>query len=241
MRMNDGQNLTDQVMRQIEMRLLEGAWSPGMRIPSERDMAETFAVSRPTVRAAIQRLIARGLLKSRPAAGVYVTDRLQTGWTSPWRQLIADHPELRTDVLEFRRMLEGTTAYLAALRASPDDLDRLATIIGRMGDAHQRKDASAEASLDAEFHEAIAGASHNTMFRHLQGSVMKILREHITLNNIGISLQTAAASNRLLEQHQQIWNAIQAKKPEAAREAMLSHIAFVWEQLEPDMPVTPVP
>jgi GntR family transcriptional regulator, transcriptional repressor for pyruvate dehydrogenase complex len=241
MKLNGNQNLTEQVMRHIETSLLDGSWVPGMRIPSERDLADRFSVSRPTVRAAVQRLVARGLLRSRPAAGVYVTDRLQAGWMSPWRQLLADHPELRSDVLEFRRMLEGTTAYLAALRASESDLDRLGTIFGRLCEAHASNDAATEAKLDAEFHEAIAGASQNAMFRHLQGSVMKILREHITLGNIGISSQRSAASAQLFDQHRRIWDAIRLQQPEMARDAMLAHIEFVWTQLEPDVPVTPGP
>lgn len=231
-------SLTEQVMRQIETRLLDGTWTPGMRIPSERDLAELFSVSRPTVRAAVQRLGARGLLKSRPATGVYVTDRLQAGWISPWRQLISDHPELRVDVLEFRRMLECTTAYFAALRASDADLERLDAVFAQLADAHQRHDTPAEARLDAEFHNTIASASQNAMFRHLQDSVMTILREHITLSNLGIASQRAAASGQLFDQHRRIWEAIRARQPDTARAVMREHIAFVWEQLEPDIPLT---
>src|SRR5215469_6808846 len=110
------------VMRQMETSLLDGTWRAGAKLPSERVLAQEYGVARNTVREAIQRLAARGLVASRAGAGVFVTDQLRTGFVSPWGQLVADHPALRDDILEFRRVLEGATAYFAALRASDEDL-----------------------------------------------------------------------------------------------------------------------
>lgn len=108
---------TEVVMRKIETALLDGSWPAGTRLPAERVLAEQYGVARNTIREATQRLVARGLLQSRRGAGVYVTDQLRVGIASPWGQLVADHPALRDDILEFRRVLEGATAYFAALRA----------------------------------------------------------------------------------------------------------------------------
>jgi len=89
-------------MRQMETSLLDGTWRAGAKLPSERVLALEYDVARNTVREAIQRLAARGLVQSRPGAGVFVTDQLRTGFASPWGQLVADHPALREDILEFR-------------------------------------------------------------------------------------------------------------------------------------------
>ena len=154
-----GPTLTERITRELETRLIEGVWAPGERIPSERALALSLGVARSTVRAALQRLVARGLLKTRAASGVYVSDRLQTGLISPWRQLVSDHPELRPDMLEFRLMLEGTTAYLAAVRATDEDLARLSELVDGLVDAHERGDTVRESRLDGDFHTALANAS----------------------------------------------------------------------------------
>jgi GntR family transcriptional repressor for pyruvate dehydrogenase complex len=96
--------LVEDVQRQLEQALLDGRYVANSRLPSERVLAEQFGVSRNTVREATQRLVARGLLRSRPGAGVYVSDQLRTGAASPWGHLVADHPAVLADVLEFRRV-----------------------------------------------------------------------------------------------------------------------------------------
>lgn len=232
---NDTRSLAENVMRRLETHLLDGSWQPGMRLPPERTLAEEYGVSRATVREATQRLVARGLLASKRGSGVFVTDRLQSGFISPWRQLVADHPELRSDMLEFRRVLEGSTAYFAAMRADKADLKRMGEVIRRLQQASESGDHALEVKTDAEFHEAIADASHNVMFRHLHASVIKMLREHIALNIAGLQDQQPV-SPLLLQQHLAIWEGIRQRQPEAARQAMLAHIDFVRHQLEPDVP-----
>jgi GntR family transcriptional repressor for pyruvate dehydrogenase complex len=218
------------VMRRLETALLDGTWTAGMRLPSERQLAERYGVARNTVREALQRLAARDLLRSRRGAGVYVTDRLRSGIVSPWGQLIADHPALREDILEFRHVLEGATAYFAALRADDADLERIRVLMSALEQARENDDKAAEANADAKLHDAIARASHNTMFLHLHASVVGMLREHIAINGTGLREQHPDASDRLLVQHRALCDAILARRPERARDAMQAHIDFVRER-----------
>ena len=215
------------VMRQMETSLLDGTWRAGAKLPSERVLAVEYDVARNTVREAIQRLAARGLVQSRPGAGVFVTDQLRTGFASPWGQLVADHPALRDDILEFRRVLEGATAWFAALRASDDELARIRALMEELERTRRVDDKAAEADADAKLHEAIAQASHNAMFLHLHTSVLGVLREHITINGTGLRVQNEDAPDRLLEQHRALCDAIAARRPEEARTAMQTHIDFV--------------
>ncbi|ESJ16595.1 MULTISPECIES: FadR/GntR family transcriptional regulator [Cupriavidus] len=222
----------EEVMRKVETALLDGTWPAGTRLPAERVLAETYGVARNTVREATQRLAARGLLQSRRGAGVFVTEQLRSGIASPWRQLVADHPALREDILEFRRVLEGATAYFAALRADGQDLRRIRTLLDQLERARERDDKQAEADADAQLHEAIALASHNTMFLHLHTSVIGMLREHITTNGTGLREQDAEASDQLLLQHRTLCAAILARRPEEARTAMQAHIDYVRSRAE---------
>lgn len=222
----------EEVMRKVETALLDGTWPAGTRLPAERVLAETYGVARNTVREATQRLAARGLLQSRRGAGVFVTEQLRSGIASPWRQLVADHPALREDILEFRRVLEGATAYFAALRADAQDLRRIRALLDQLERARGRDDKQAEADADAQLHEAIALASHNTMFLHLHTSVIGMLREHITTNGTGLREQDAEASEQLLLQHRTLCAAILARRPEEARTAMQAHIDYVRSRAE---------
>ncbi|MGV2289717.1 FadR/GntR family transcriptional regulator [Trinickia sp. YCB016] len=221
------------VMRQMETALIDGTWRAGSRLPAERALAEQYDVSRNTIREAIQRLAARGLVQSRRGSGVFVTDQLRTGIASPWGQLVADHPALREDILEFRRVLEGATAYFAAQRASAEDRKRIRALLGELERSHAADDKPAEARADARLHEAIAQASHNAMFLHLHTSVIGMLREHITTSGTGLRKQDANASDQLLMQHRTLCEAICARQPEEARTAMQSHIDFVRARIEP--------
>lgn len=223
---------TEVVMRQMETALLDGSWPAGTRLPAERALAQQYGVSRNTIREAIQRLAARGLLQSRRGAGVFATDQLRAGIASPWGQLVADHPALRDDILEFRRVLEGATAYFAALRADGNDRKRIRGLLRELEQARSVDDQAGEAAADAKLHEAIALASHNTMFLHLHTSVIGMLREHITINGMGIREQDAGASDQLLLQHRIICEAICSRRPEEARTAMQAHIDLVRSHVE---------
>jgi GntR family transcriptional repressor for pyruvate dehydrogenase complex len=223
------------VMRRLETALLDGTYPAGARLPAERQLALDYDVSRNTIREAIQRLSARGLLRSRVGAGVFVTNQLRSGISSPWGQLVADHPALREDILEFRRVLEGATAYFAAQRANPDDVARIQALLQELEIARRDEDMTAEASADAKLHEAIALASHNTMFLHLHASIIGMLREHITINGTGLRQQEAGVSEQLLLQHRTLCETISAHQPEEARTAMHTHIDFVRSRVRSEL------
>lgn len=90
-------------------------------------------------------------------------------------------------------MLEGATAYFAALRADAADLKRIRALMKELERSRKVDDKAGEASADARLHDAIAQASHNTMFLHLHTSVLGMLREHITINGTGLREADAAS------------------------------------------------
>lgn len=223
----------ERIVKEIESRVLDTTWPPQTKIPSERLLAVTWAVSRSTIREAIQRLSARGLLVSRHGSGVFVTDRLHSRLASPWSQLLADRPVRREETLEFRLIFECAMARFAAERASPDEQRQIGEIVDRMRDAVEHQDVEAEAVADAEFHAALAAASHNAMFRQFNVSVIPALREHITLNTFDAALEKPGSRRRTLArlaQHEKIYEAVRKRQPDAAYRAMQAHIKFVGRQ-----------
>jgi GntR family transcriptional repressor for pyruvate dehydrogenase complex len=159
---------------------------------------------------------------------------LRTGIASPWGQLVADHPALRDDILEFRRVLEGATAYFAALRANAGDRKLIAASLRELERYRRADDKAGEAVADAKLHDAIALASHNTMFLHLHTSILGMLREHIAINGSGLREHDKSASDRLLMQHRAVCEAICGRRPEEARTAMQAHIDFARAHVEND-------
>lgn len=196
-----------------------------------RKLAEILGVSRNSLREAIFCLKARGLLFSRQGSGVFVSNLLQATSISPWQQLLADHPDLRWDTLEFRREMEGATAYFAALRANQSDLEKIDATIERMLMAYENRDRKAQHQADADFHESISHASHNTMFLYLHTGIVRLLREHIILNVTDLEDPTLVVTNQLKEQHLRIWDAIRQRQPDTARLLMLDHIDFTRSEL----------
>jgi GntR family transcriptional repressor for pyruvate dehydrogenase complex len=225
-----------ELIRKLEDTLLDGSVAANAQLGSERELAHQHGVSRNTVREAIQQLEARGLIQIRPRSGIFVSDRLRTGgaMASPWAQLMSGSPARREEMLEFRRVLEGATAYFAALRCSDGDRERIMDAMTRLEHARAVGDVASESRIDVELHEAIAAASGNSMFLHLHHSVTRMLREHIILNVDALREIDRSLSDLLLLQHRTICEAICERRPEEARTAMQAHIDYLRSKLSAD-------
>lgn len=218
--------LSDGIAQTIEQRILEGTLKPGDRLPSERELAAELGVSRPSLREAIQKLVARGLLHTRERGGTHVTDRLDAHFADPWGQMLSGHPDLHRDMLEFRQLLEGQAAYWAADRCTDVDirlLDEAHTALQAQYDGNSLPGCT---DADLVFHQAIAEASHNMLIGHLTASLMKVIHGHIS-SNLESLHPRPHRWNQLREQHREIWLAIREHRPDDAARAARAHIQFV--------------
>ncbi|WP_233834791.1 FadR/GntR family transcriptional regulator [Paraburkholderia sp. ZP32-5] len=225
--------MLSRTIRSIESGIQDGRWQAGERLPSERALAESFGVSRATVREAIARLASNGLLEARHGSGVYLLQRKPATLSAPWLQLIADTPPLRSETLEFRLVFECAAARFAAQRSSQREVEHFAAILEHMRDAVARADVHAEAAMDGEFHTALAAASHNRVLDQFYASMIGMLREHIASNTYEASANNANAARQSrdrLIQHESIFLAIRERNPDAAQQAMYAHIDYVGKQ-----------
>ncbi|GGB89287.1 GntR family transcriptional regulator [Marivita lacus] len=220
------EKLSTSVTRQIEKLILQGILRPGERLPSERELAERLAVSRPSLRESIADLSDRGLLTSRAGAGVYVADVLGSAFSDALIQLFANYDEAVLDYLSFRKDMEGLAAERAARLASDTDLKVINTVFERMEAAHQKRNPGDEAALDAEFHLSIIEASHNVIMLHMMRSMYQLLREGVFYNR-QIMFRQKTTRATLLDQHRTINDALQARDPDAARKAVVDHLSYV--------------
>jgi GntR family transcriptional regulator, transcriptional repressor for pyruvate dehydrogenase complex len=220
------EKLSHSVVRQIEQLILRGILRPGERLPSERDMAEKLGVSRPSLRDAIADLADRGLLTSRAGSGVFVAEVLGSAFSPALIQLFATHEEAVFDYIAFRRDMEGMAAERAARLGSETDLRVIATIFAKMEAAHQKRDPTDEAELDAEFHMAIIEASHNVIMLHMLRSMFDLLRQGVFYNR-QVMFRNRITRDHLLDQHRAMHDAVLARNPVAARAAVEAHLNFV--------------
>lgn len=223
--------LSDTIARQLEARILEGSLKPGDRLQPERELAQELGVSRPSLREAIQKLVSRGLLNSRQGGGTFVTDRLDAAFADPWQALIDTHPTLQGDLFEFRFVIEAAAAGLAAERATDADLASLGNALDRLDAAYHGDDRASQVAADVDFHQAVAEASHNALFGHLTASLLKLIHDHVRRNNANVAVSENTAL-QLMAQHRAIFEAIVARRPEAARAASEAHIAYVRRRFD---------
>lgn len=223
--------MSETVAADLETRILEGSLKPGDRLPAERELALELGVSRPTLREAIQKLAAKGLLQTRHGGGTTVTDRMDAHFADPWQEMLKGHPSLQGDLLEFRHMLESQAARLAAERATDADLERLdvayAVLVRHFAD---EEDLDGCTDADVAFHQAIAEAAHNVLIGHLTASLMRLIRGHVS-SNLGHLHGRPRRWKELQSQHQAIWQAIHERKPGRAAEAAGDHVEFVRDSM----------
>jgi GntR family transcriptional regulator, transcriptional repressor for pyruvate dehydrogenase complex len=223
--------IADVVARDLEQRILEGSLKAGDRLPSERNLALELNVSRPTLREAIQKLASKGLLETRHGGGTLVTDRLQATFSDPWKDMLQAHPLLQSDMLEFRHMLEGEAAALAAERATDADLERIDAAYAAMELAYDGQDMVACIATDVAFHQAIADASHNAMIGHLVASLMQVIHGHVS-DNLAHLHALPKQWEQLRAQHRAIWESVRRHESADAMRTAREHINFVRHSME---------
>jgi len=227
--------LSDDIVEQLEGMILEGTLKSGERLPAERTLAEQFGVSRPSLREAIQKLAAKGLLVSRQGGGNYVVDTLGSTFSDPLLHLLENNPEAQRDLLEFRQTLEASCAYYAALRATEVDRERLTAAFEELQDCYTRVDEvsrAEEGAADARFHLAIAEASHNAVLLHTIRGLFDLLKRNVVTNIGGMYQQRTETRDMLINQHRDLYLAIIEGRAEQAREVSTRHLLYVQEVLE---------
>lgn len=218
--------LSDELMAEFENMILAGVLKAGEKLPPERELAARFQVSRPSIREALQKLAARGLVNTRQGGGTYVSDSMGEAFSDPLTALLERHPDVHGDLLEYRLAIEGASAYYAALRATDEDRDQLSTRYQALLAAHGSVELADEGAADASFHLVIAQSSHNVVLYHTTKGLFDLLRRNVITNIGGLYLR-GDTRDRILEQHTAIYEAIMESKPDSAQQASHQHLRYV--------------
>jgi GntR family transcriptional repressor for pyruvate dehydrogenase complex len=217
--------VSDEIVNQMKSLISEGTLKPGDQLPPERELIKEFGVSRPTLREALKSLIAMGFLEVSPAKRPFVKSMISERMQDPLSLLIKTDTQKIFDLIEVRKAMEAWSAFHAAQRATEEDIERLQFIIKEMKSAFE-KDLSWE-NEDANFHLAIAQATHNTIQTHIMSTIYDLLRE-----SVAKVFTDRAKVKKLLYQHHRIFSAIKDHSPEKARERTLEHLDYVDSEVK---------
>ena len=211
-----------QVADSIMASIKTGACKPGSRLPSERDLAVAYKVSRPTVREAMIALEIRGLVESRHGSGIYITEH-------PPAQIGADDLDIGAfELTEARRLFEGEAAALAATTITDEQVAELETIITDMVKENHRKQTGELA--DRRFHVAIARATRNTAITTVIENLWDIRYKSPLCRHMLERARSVGVQPRISE-HRRILAALKKHDPKAARAAMRDHLGRVIDGL----------
>lgn len=215
---------TQYVLDYILLQIDTGSWPADAALPAERQLSEQLDVSRATVREALSTLKSQNIIRSKQGSGHCVNQQQEPIRVPMLFDAQSDiaHQDLR----EYRYAIEAQSAFLAASRATKEQLRTLEKAHQRLRMAHQRKDLTAEGLADARFHLAIAEASGNRILAHSLQSLFSLLRANVAAN-IGTMEKRPETRLRLMRQHTALFEAIYNHKPEKARQIAQEHMDFV--------------
>jgi GntR family transcriptional repressor for pyruvate dehydrogenase complex len=209
--------LAASVFEQLISHVVNGDWKPGDRIPPERELCQQLGIARTSLREALKAMELVGMLDSRVGDGTFVCPRSEfLARPLLWAFTGTDETELR-DVMEARVLLERDLAGLAAERGSEDEIAKIGDAVRAMRDSVASGTLMIEA--DMRFHLAVAEAAHNGVLQNAVQLLRNLMRHWINLKLLIPNVPT-----RVLNQHDQIYEAIRRRDAEAARAAMRKHL-----------------
>jgi GntR family transcriptional repressor for pyruvate dehydrogenase complex len=213
------ERFAERVYESLFHAIMTGKLMPNTRLPAEVQLAAFFQVSRPVVRQALDRLRQDQLIESIQGSGTYVraTDKAPA---SPTRT--GSDMSYLIHGLELRLVIEPECAYLAALRRTSADLERMQQMLTGFEDAVAKGDVAHH--FDFGFHEAIAQASANPRMAQVLKSLEYDVSHAINLWRHMAQLKPWRRTQDAIGEHRAIFALIQQQDAEGARRAMRSHV-----------------
>jgi DNA-binding FadR family transcriptional regulator len=187
------------VLEQFRDAIEGGQWPPGSKIPTENELVDMLGVGRGVVREALATLKSFGVIDSKAGLGTFVTSTPSELVT--WIVAIgSDNKEL----LEARYGIDAWINYLAALKATPEDVECISTLAQQMERAvAENKTRDEIVTFDGEFHDAMARATHNSVLARLS-VIMATSLEHSRRANIS----TTDLLNEAIHSHRELAEAV---------------------------------
>lgn len=193
--------------------------NPGDSVPPERELVESYAVGRSSVREALRILESRGLIESR-GNGAFTVAELRNPLNHSLDLLLAADEADYRELFEVRRILEGEAAALAASRRTKAQLEAMTVAVDDMRTGLSSEERFIDADL--RFHLRVFDATRNRVLVHLMNAIRALLQR-----SLASSYHIPGSPERAIEMHGLILEAIRRRRPEEARQLMQEHVARV--------------
>ena len=217
--------LAEEIADRIRRLILDGTFPADHSLPSERALAQRFAVSRGSIRDAIRVLETIGLLDSRHGQGTFTRELDVTRLVAPLAAVLTYRQDLQAELMDVRRLLEPAVAQAAAARVTDDEINELERILA----TQRRKQRAGQSAIveDTAFHAAIARATRNTVLV----SIMEILNE-LLVESRKLALGQKGRPEQSIKGHEAVIGALRRRDGNAAAHAMRAHIDQIASMLE---------
>jgi GntR family transcriptional repressor for pyruvate dehydrogenase complex len=201
---------------------------PGDRLPTAKALADQFQVATPTIREALRRLQATGVVDIRHGSGIYVRrDRERLMLSNPGYGALEHHTVLQ--LLDARLLIEPHLAALAAERGSEGELDAIDRVV-HQGEQLLARHADGYFRVNGIFHTAIARAAGNLVLAQIVESLIELYSSELHSVDPNRTLEEVRAGDH--RHHVQIAAAIRQRDDATARRAMTEHLLFARGRVE---------
>lgn len=211
-------NAVDQIFNQLRDQLIDGRWTAGEKLPSENELAEMFNVSRITIRQALQKLKALGLIETHSGAGSYVKNVDVSDAFNELRPILYIGNVTTDNILEFRQMIDTECIRIATVRAKEPDLRKLDRIYDRMKSLQESGDVRQFSKSDMKFHMEIVKMTNNPLMIKTYSILKDVL--DVALRDIIDKMRF----ERAIEYHGKMLQAMHRRDPDEAARYMAEHI-----------------
>ena len=208
--------ISNQVFDQLLLQIIEGAWAPKTKIPSENELSSVLHVSRVSIRSALEKLEALGLIETRHGEGSFVRKLSADSYMNSLLPMIALDKVDLLDVMEYRKIIECGIMALVVENALPADIETMNSIITAM--EKTQDDQTAFAVEDMRFHVELARIAGNSILIKVQEILGSILRSSM------IDIVPVVGTDNGIYFHKKILEAIEAKDKQKAESLMKSHL-----------------
>jgi len=212
--------LSDQLATSIMKMIADGHFSPGERLPGERQLAEKMDVSRVSIRAALQNLKAQGILEAVQGGGTRVLAAAGE-LTTPLEELAKVSEQNLRDLAEIRALLEGWAARRAAERASDHDVHALGEALEKLERQKKRPSSKEKAADEFNFHYLVGKASGSAVYMHIMDVIRDIIASSLEAHQYNL-FQEPSGEGVAQAQHRDVYHAIRDRDAGAAKDAMRS-------------------
>lgn len=226
--MKGEQNASDIVFDKIFMGIASGEYPKGSRLPSENALCEKYGVSRVTVRAALQRLLALDLVETNSGGGTYIKNTsLSAVSFNAMIPLIVLEPGDLYETLEFRQGIEAMAAYYAAKRGTEKELNQLTECYNRMQSLYEKDpDGPQYAEADFAFHRFLSQISHNPVLERVTDIMSDFFQRQIQDSSLRIGTEVG------YYEHKRIYRSVIARKSLAASFYAKEHITNTMDRYQ---------